>query len=114
MAENKNKVEITTKDYIHFQRLSQFVSNFTNGYVVCKECGAYIENGYRCFECDHDPSFDQFGTEFAYRQVHRVLIRELKSSSIVSVTPICEQNEKITNNLNRFGTEIVYRQSINQ
>ena len=58
MVEDKNKVEITTKDYIHFQRLSQFVSNFTSGYVVCKECGAYIGNGYCCLECGHDPSDD--------------------------------------------------------
>mgnify|MGYP003430853728 FL=1 len=58
MAEDKNKVEITTKDYIHFQRLEEFVSNFTNGYVVCKKCGAYIGHGYRCFECGHDPSYE--------------------------------------------------------
>ena len=35
------------------------------------------------------------------------MIRELKSSSIVSVIPIYEQNEKIANNLNKFGTEFV-------
>ena len=39
-------------------------------------------------------------------QIH-IMIRELKSSSIVSVTPISEQNEKITDNLNEFGTIIV-------
>ena len=36
-----------------------------------------------------------------------IMIREPKSSSIVSVTPIYEQNEKITDNLNKFGTIIV-------
>ena len=61
MAEDKNKVEITKEEYIHFQRLEEFVSNFTNGYVVCKKCGAYIGEGYRCFECGHDPSYDQYG-----------------------------------------------------
>lgn len=37
------------------------------------------------------------------------MIRELKSSSIVSVIPIYEQTEKIANNLNEFGTIIVIR-----
>lgn len=37
------------------------------------------------------------------------MIRELKSSSIVSVIPIYEQIEKITDNLNEFGTDIVIR-----
>ena len=35
------------------------------------------------------------------------MIRELKSSSIVSVIPIYEQNEKITDKPDKFGTIIV-------
>ena len=58
MAKSNEKVEITKEDYIHFQRLEEFVSNFTNGYVVCKKCGAYIGRGYCCVECGHDPSCD--------------------------------------------------------
>ena len=50
-----------------------------------------------------------FGTDIAVTLNKYIMIRELKSSSIVSVIPIYEQNEKIADNLNEFGTIIVIR-----
>ena len=55
---NEDKIEISKEEYNHLCRLEQFVSNYCNPYSVCKKCGAYVADGYICFECSHDPSYE--------------------------------------------------------
>ena len=55
---NEDKIEISKEEYNHLCRLEQFVSNYYGSYRVCKKCGAYVADGYICFECSHDPSYE--------------------------------------------------------
>lgn len=51
-------IEISKETYNHLCKLARFVSNYCNGYRICKKCGTYVANGYCCIECGHDPSCD--------------------------------------------------------
>lgn len=44
-------ITIDESEYEHLVKLAKFVEDWHPGYVICKYCGEYHPEGYKCLNC---------------------------------------------------------------